>query len=72
MMVVIDEAHRIKNPEGAYGEKACRKRSQEEAIARIVLTGTPVPNGYEDLYNLFRFLYPFKIPGYITNSLSDN
>jgi len=26
-----------------------------------VLTGTPVPNGYEDLYNLFQFLYPFQI-----------
>ena len=32
----------------------------KEATARIVLTGTPIPNGYEDLYNLFRFVYPFK------------
>ena len=24
------------------------------------MTGTPVPNGYEDTFNLFQFLYPFK------------
>ena len=32
----------------------------KEAISRVVLTGTPVPNGYQDLYNLYKFIYPFK------------
>jgi len=58
VMVVVDEAHRIKNAEGIWGRSAVE--IAKEATARIVLTGTPVPNGYEDLYNLFRFLYPFK------------
>jgi len=57
-MVVVDEAHRIKNAEGIWGRSAVE--IAKEATSRIVLTGTPVPNGYEDLYNLFRFIYPFK------------
>jgi SNF2 family DNA or RNA helicase len=57
-MVVVDEAHRIKNPDGVWGRSAVE--IAKEAKSRIVLTGTPVPNGYEDLYNLFQYLYPFK------------
>ncbi|HET8573977.1 MAG TPA: DEAD/DEAH box helicase [Edaphocola sp.] len=57
-MVVVDEAHRIKNPEGVWGKSAVE--IAKEAKSRIVLTGTPVPNGYEDLYNLFQFIYPYK------------
>lgn len=57
-MVVVDEAHRIKNPEGVWGKSAIE--IAKEAKSRIVLTGTPVPNGYEDLYNLFQFIYPYK------------
>lgn len=57
-MVIVDEAHRIKNPDGVWGRSAVE--IAKEARARVVLTGTPVPNGYEDLFNLFQFLYPFK------------
>lgn len=57
-MVVVDEAHRIKNPDGVWGRSVIE--IAKEAKARIVLTGTPVPNGYEDLYNLFQYLYPYK------------
>jgi SNF2 family DNA or RNA helicase len=57
-MVVVDEAHRIKNPEGVWGKSAVE--IAKEAVSRIVLTGTPVPNGYEDLFNLFQYLYPYK------------
>jgi len=57
-MVVVDEAHRIKNPDGVWGKSAVE--IAKEAVARVVLTGTPVPNGYEDLFNLFQFLYPYR------------
>jgi SNF2 family DNA or RNA helicase len=57
-MVVVDEAHRIKNPDGIWGKSSVE--IAKEAIARVILTGTPAPNGYEDLYNLYQFLYPFK------------
>lgn len=57
-MVVVDEAHRIKNPDGVWGKSVVE--IAKEASARVVLTGTPVPNGYEDLFNLFQFLYPYR------------
>ena len=57
-MVVVDEAHRIKNPDGVWGKSIVE--IAKEAKARVILTGTPVPNGYEDIFNLFQFLYPFN------------
>lgn len=57
-MVVVDEAHRIKNPDGVWGRSVTE--ISKEATARVILTGTPVPNGYQDIYNLYKFIYPFK------------
>ena len=58
VMVVVDEAHKIKNVDGIWGNAAIE--ISKEASSRIVLTGTPAPRGYEDLYNLIRFIYPFN------------
>lgn len=52
-MLIVDEAHRIKNPDGAWGKNIVE--ISKEAVSRVVLTGTPAPNGYQDLYNLFQF-----------------
>ena len=71
-MVVVDEAHRVKNPEGVWGQSVVE--IAKEARARVILTGTPVPNGYEDLFNLYQFLYPFKykdILGFHYGNLAD-
>lgn len=57
-MVVVDEAHRIKNPEGIWGRSVTE--ISKEAVSRVALTGTPVPNGYQDIFNLYKFIYPFK------------
>lgn len=58
VMVVLDEAHKIKNTnEGAKWATAI-KSIANDAKARVVLTGTPAPNGYEDLWNLYKFIWP--------------
>lgn len=57
-MMVLDEAHYIKNGEGTWAAAALNLA--EFATSRVVLTGTPAPNGYEDLYNLIKFIYPKK------------
>lgn len=57
VMVVLDEAHKIKNTQGAITAESTKDLA-ENAISRVVLTGTPAPNGYEDLYNLFKFIWP--------------
>lgn len=58
VLVVVDEAHRIKNADGLWGNAAIE--IAKEATSKVILTGTPAPNGYEDLFNLIRFIYPFK------------
>lgn len=57
-MVVLDEAHNIKRGDGVRAAAALALAPH--AVSRVVLTGTPAPNGYEDLSNLFQFLYPYR------------
>ena len=71
-MVVVDEAHRIKNPKGSWGLSVVE--ISKEAKARVILTGTPLPNGYEDIYNLYKFIFPFKykdVLGFHYHNLKD-
>ena len=58
-MVVLDEAHKIKNTAGGVRANSVLDLASYCA-ARVVLTGTPAPNGYEDLYNLYKFIWPTK------------
>jgi SNF2 family DNA or RNA helicase len=57
-LMVLDEAHYIKSADGRQANSALRLAPH--ARGRVILTGTPAPNGYEDLANLFRFLYPTR------------
>lgn len=57
IMLVVDEAHRIKSSKGKNANSILE--IGKEAKSRIILTGTPMPNGYEDLYNLYKFIYPY-------------
>lgn len=57
VLLVVDEAHKIKNPNASI-TKAVMKISQS-AKSRILLTGTPLPNGYEDLWSLMATYSPF-------------
>src|SRR5665213_118551 len=59
VMVVLDEAHRIKNTDGGVWSSAALEIA-DYAKSRVILTGTPVPNGYEDIYNLFSFIWPHE------------
>jgi SNF2 family DNA or RNA helicase len=56
VFVVLDEAHRIKSKEGVWASGVLS--ITQNGSRKVVLTGTPMPNGYEDLYNIFKFLYP--------------
>ena len=57
-LLIIDEAHKIKNPNAAVTEAILE--ISKAASARIILTGTPMPNGYEDLYSLTKTFSPFR------------
>lgn len=56
-MLVLDEAHRMKlGASGTYGS-ACLALGPA-AARRLILTGTPAPNGARDLENLLSFVWP--------------
>ena len=59
VMVVLDEAHKIKNTSGGVTATNVLEIAAY-CSSRVVLTGTPAPNGYEDLYNLYKFIWPSK------------
>ena len=71
VMVVLDEAHKAKNSSGGVIAQAVLDMSKYSK-SRIVLTGTPAPNGYEDIYNMFKFIWPNKnVMGFEVNQLRD-
>ncbi|MFF0302487.1 DEAD/DEAH box helicase [Streptomyces nigra] len=56
-VLILDEAHRMKlGTAGAYGA-ACMTLGPH-ARRRVILTGTPAPNGARDLENLLGFVWP--------------
>lgn len=71
VMVVLDEAHKAKNSSGGIIAQSVLEMSKYSK-SRIVLTGTPAPNGYEDIYNMFKFIWPNKnVMGFEANQLRD-
>ena len=54
-MIAFDEVHRIKNPVGKRARNALELGKQ--ARYHYVLTGTPIPNSYRDIYNFLHLLY---------------
>ncbi|WP_371069453.1 DEAD/DEAH box helicase [Sediminibacillus sp. JSM 1682029] len=59
VMVVLDEAHKIKNTDGGIIAETTLELAKY-CKSRVILTGTPAPNGYEDMLNLFNFIWPTK------------
>ncbi len=53
-VICLDEAHQIKN----RWTKMSRAAMELEGEGRLILTGTPVQNSINDLWNLFQFINP--------------
>ncbi len=58
--LVIDEAHYMKRINGNWANAVLGVA--KDSSRRCVLTGTPIPKSYSDLYNLFDFLWPDDNP----------
>lgn len=61
MQIILDEAHKIKNPKSANA-KALFKTSH--VPYRLALTGTPASGKPYDIYSILRFLYPQEFRSY--------
>lgn len=55
-LLVFDEVHRIKSTDGVRA-LACLNVASK-ATYKVVLTGTPIPNGFVDIYNFLHILFP--------------
>lgn len=61
-LVIIDEAHRIKNPSAAQ-TRACWAVGDDSSVQRRwALTGTPISNNVGDLWAIMRFVAPHEWP----------
>lgn len=61
-LLVFDEVHRIKAVLGKRAKAA--KEICKRAKYRVVLTGTPLPNGYIDIFNLLNILFSEEYDDY--------
>lgn len=59
VLLVIDESHYIKRFAGGVWSDAILGIAPH-ATRRVILTGTPMPNGYRDLWSQMTFLWPGK------------
>lgn len=55
-LLVYDEVHRVKRIGGEWACAACDV--SKNSTYTIVMTGTPIPNSYEDIYNFLNILFP--------------
>jgi SNF2 family DNA or RNA helicase len=60
-MIVLDESHYVKRIDGGKWANTLLNLAPL-ARRRIILTGTPVPNGLEDLWSQIAFLWPDPTP----------
>ncbi|MBM9590155.1 DEAD/DEAH box helicase [Leptospira sp. 201903075] len=59
VLLVIDESHYIKRLSGGSWANSMLSLSPF-ATRRVILSGTPMPNGYKDLWSQMTFLWPNK------------
>ena len=57
---VVDEAHYIKQIDGAWANAVLNVA--QHATRRAILTGTPFPHSFSDAFNLFDVLWPLSPP----------
>ena len=67
--VVLDEAHKIKNP-SAQVSKSCRRVCRSNDTRRLILTGTPIMNQLKELWALFDFATAGKVLGTLPRSVA--
>jgi SNF2 family DNA or RNA helicase len=60
--VIVDEAHRIKDPHSKQTRACWAVGHQKSVLRRWALTGTPLANHPGDLWSLLHFIAPYEHP----------
>lgn len=58
--VILDEAHRIRNRGSKQSRFAHVLATKPHIQVRLALTGTPITNGLQDVWSIYRFLDPYR------------
>ncbi|WP_433475381.1 DEAD/DEAH box helicase [Spirillospora sp. CA-142024] len=70
-MFILDEAHRMKRGSNGVHGAACLSLGPR-AHRRLILTGTPAPNGVKDLESLLGFVWPGEGRRIVTRAIGNN
>lgn len=68
-MIVYDEVHRIKGTNSSRASYALTL--YPKSYYRYVLTGTPIPNSYQDIFNFLNILYKDEYDTYFGWNVAD-
>ncbi|HGZ9093742.1 TPA: SNF2-related protein, partial [Staphylococcus aureus] len=68
-MIVYDEVHRIKGTNSSRASYALTLGPK--SYYRYVLTGTPIPNSYQDIFNFLNILYKDEYDTYFGWNIAD-
>ncbi|SFT67508.1 Helicase conserved C-terminal domain-containing protein [Selenomonas sp. GACV-9] len=68
-MLVFDEVHKVKGVNGKRAEVALSIASAARYVT--VMTGTPIPNGYVDIYNMLHIMFPNEYRSFFGYQLSE-
>ncbi|MCR8966443.1 DEAD/DEAH box helicase [Mycoplasma zalophidermidis] len=63
-LVVFDEVHKIKNPDGIRSTKWLQMIQSNNNAGIILMTGTPLPNSYLDLYVYANLIFGAEIKNF--------
>lgn len=68
-LLILDEAHKLKSINGLRSNQILRMLNNcpSKPDYRLVLTGTPLPNSFKDIYNYLRILFPEDLPSTFSN-----
>lgn len=67
-MLVFDEVHKIKNIDSERAKFSIELA--QKTNYKYVLTGTPIPNSYQDIWNFLHILYSFEFDKYFGLNLA--
>ncbi|MEY2195719.1 SNF2-related protein [Neobacillus sp. BF23-41] len=68
-ILIFDEVHKIKGVRSKRAQVA--KKIAEKPLYKYVLTGTPIPNTYEDIYNFLNILYTDEYKKFFNFKIND-
>jgi len=68
-LLICDEVHKLKSINGTRATTIINvlSNAKSKPIYKLLLTGTPMPNSFQDIYNYLKILYPDDLMSFFKN-----